>query len=120
MATQAQTSKHPSLFSRIVQRARTAQLPLPPPSAKPHRKLLLARKGRRVAGLCQGISNLTTIPVGFIRLAVTVGLIFAFPVTFVAYLVLWTALPRAQKPTNRRVRPPARIDLEDEPVQAAH
>ncbi len=120
MATQAQTSKNPTLLNRIIQRARTAQLPLPPTSAKNRKKLLLARKGRRIAGVCQGISNLTTIPVVLIRIGVTVALLLAFPVAFVTYLVLWAAVPRAQKPTNRRIRPAAGIALEDEAVPASH
>ncbi len=120
MATQAQTSKNPTLFSRILQRARTAQLPLPPPSVKPRKQLLLARKGRRIAGVCQGLSNMTTIPVVLIRIVVTAGLLLAFPVTFATYLVLWAAVPRAQKPTNRRVRPAADVGLEDEPAETAH
>jgi phage shock protein PspC (stress-responsive transcriptional regulator) len=66
----------------------------PRPYARP---LQLARTGRVLAGLCQGLAAWLDLEVGLVRLAFLIGLVFYWPITIATYALLWVATPRAPK-----------------------
>lgn len=57
------------------------------------RKLLRARIGRKIAGVCAGFAEYFDLDVTIIRVVWLLLAIFAFPFGEIAYLVAWIVVP---------------------------
>jgi phage shock protein PspC (stress-responsive transcriptional regulator) len=55
--------------------------------------LMRPRFGRKIAGVCAGLSLRYGWDVGLVRLVAVLLALFTFPLGVIAYFVLWIALP---------------------------
>jgi phage shock protein PspC (stress-responsive transcriptional regulator) len=83
------------------------------------RKFQLARKGRMIAGVARGFSNITGAPIVAVRIALLLALVLGFPITLAAYLGLWILVPRAPKAKKQQSRQSVAPELESDSSEAA-
>jgi phage shock protein C len=59
------------------------------------RRLLRAREGRKIAGVCLGFAEYLDLDVTLVRVLTLLIAIFLFPLGEIAYLAAWIVMPEA-------------------------
>ena len=59
------------------------------------RRLLRARQGRKIAGVCLGFADYLDVDATLVRVIALLLAVFTFPLAEVAYLAAWIVMPEA-------------------------
>ena len=66
----------------------------PAPPTSPPRRLVRPMSEKKIAGVCAGVARYMDVDVTMVRVLWLVGAIFTVIPGFVAYLVMWIAMPK--------------------------
>ena len=75
-----------------------AVIPGVPPPLMPGRQLVRPIVGRRIAGVCIGLSQAYNWDVALVRVFAVIGFLFSGGLVFVAYLAGWVGIPSEEYP----------------------